>query len=159
MTRLFISYSRVDLEFAERLVERLRRVYGLPNVWYDDELHGGVRWWQAITTRAAECDVFICLLSNESVTSPYCKAEFTEAKRLQKPIVTVQIRDKTRLSDDLSEIQYVDMKRGMNDDTLARLIRAINEQAALPKKRRAVDTGYAYSPYSDQRRIGRFVTA
>ena len=140
MPQLFVSYSRVDLEFTERLVEHLRRVYGLPNVWYDDELHGGVRWWQAITTQIGECDVFIYLLSNESVTSPYCKAEFTEAKRLQKPIVTAQIRDKTRMSDDLSEIQYVDMKRGMNADTLARLIRAINEQAALPKKRRALWT-------------------
>ena len=138
MPQLFISYSRVDTETTERLVERLRRVYGLPNVWYDDELHGGMRWWQAILNQIAQCDVFIYLLSNESVTSPYCQAEFTEAKRLQKPIVTVQIRDRTRLSDDLSEIQYVDMKRGLNDDTLARLIRAINEQAQVPKKKRAL---------------------
>jgi hypothetical protein len=43
MTKLFISYSRVDTPFTERLVERLRRVYGLPNVWYDDELQGGQR--------------------------------------------------------------------------------------------------------------------
>jgi hypothetical protein len=102
MTKLFISYSRVDTSFTERLVERLRRVYGLPNVWYDDELHGGQRWWKMILEQVAACGVFIYLLSNESVTSPYCQAEFAEALRLQKPIVTVQVRDKTRLSDDLS---------------------------------------------------------
>jgi hypothetical protein len=80
--------------------------------------------------------VFIYLVSNESVTSPYCQAEFAEALRLRKVIVTVQVRDKTRLSDELNEIQYVDMKQVLNDDNLARLIRSINEQAALPKKRR-----------------------
>ncbi len=140
MVKLFISYSRVDTPFTELLVDRLRRVYGLPNVWYDDELHGGQRWWKTILEQIAACDVFVYLLSNESVTSPYCQAEFAEALRLQKPVVTVQIRDKTRLSDDLNEIQYVDMKRGLNDDNLARLIRAINELAALPKKRRALSS-------------------
>ncbi len=140
MTKLFISYSRVDTEFTERIVERLRRVYGLPNVWYDDELHGGQHWWNRILEEVTACDVFVYLLSNESVTSPYCQAEFTEARRLQKPIVTIQIRDKTNLSDELSEIQYVDMKRGLNDENLARLIRSINELAALPKKRRALWT-------------------
>src|SRR5690606_33899208 len=99
MPKLFISYSRVDTEITERLVNRLRRVYGLANVWYDDELYGGARWWQEILKQIANCQVFIYLLSNESVTSPYCKAEFTEAQRLQKPIVTVQVRDRTRLPD------------------------------------------------------------
>ncbi|MCA9909111.1 MAG: toll/interleukin-1 receptor domain-containing protein, partial [Anaerolineae bacterium] len=138
MPKLFVSYSRSDTDFTVLVIERLRRIYNLPNVWYDDDLHGGVHWWKAILSEIAECDVFIYLLSNESVTSPYCQAEFTEAQRLQKPIVTVQIRDNTQLSDDLSEIQYVDMKRGLDDENLARLIRAINEQSALAKKRRAL---------------------
>ncbi|MCL4251103.1 MAG: SUMF1/EgtB/PvdO family nonheme iron enzyme [Anaerolineae bacterium] len=138
MPKLFVSYSRSDTDFTVLLIERLRRIYNLPNVWYDDDLHGGVHWWKAILNEIAECDVFIYLLSNESVTSPYCQAEFTEAQRLQKPIVTVQIRDNTQLSDDLSEIQYVDMKRGLDDENLARLIRAINEQSALAKKRRTL---------------------
>jgi formylglycine-generating enzyme required for sulfatase activity len=138
MVKLFISYSRVDIALAELVVDRLRRVYGLPNVWYDDELHGGQRWWKAILEQIAACDVFVYLLSNESVTSLYCQAEFAEALRLRKPVVTVQVRDRTRLSEELNEIQYVDMKRGLNDENLARLIRAINELAALPKKRRAL---------------------
>ncbi len=140
MVKLFISYSRVDTAFAELIVERLRRVYGLPNVWYDDELHGGQRWWKAILEQIAACDVFVYLLSNDSVTSPYCQAEFAEALRLQKPVVTVQVRDKTRLSDELSEIQYVDMKRGLNDDNLARLMGSVNKMAEAPKKRRALSS-------------------
>ena len=140
MTKLFVSYSRVDTAVTERLVVRLRRAYGLAEVWYDDELHGGAQWWQTILAQIAACDVFLYLLSNESVTSPYCQAEFTEAKRLGKPIVTVQLRDRTRLSDDLKGIQYVDMKRGIDDENLMRLVGSINKMAELPKVRRALWT-------------------
>jgi hypothetical protein len=138
MVTIFVSYSRVDVEITQDVVTHLRRVYGLPNVWYDDEIHGGQRWWKAILEQIGACNVFVYLLSNESVTSPYCKAEFTEARRLQKPIVTVQVRDRTKLSDDLSEIQYVDMKHGLNADNLARLVRAINELGSMPKRRHAL---------------------
>ncbi|MBL8134580.1 MAG: SUMF1/EgtB/PvdO family nonheme iron enzyme [Anaerolineae bacterium] len=140
MTQLFVSYSRVDNDVVGLLVERLRRIYGLANVWYDDEIVGGAHWWSAILDQIDRCDVFLYLLSNESVTSPYCRAEFTEAQRLQRPVVTVQVRDRTRLSEDLNEIQYIDMKRGIDDENLARLIRAINEQAAFNKKRRPMWT-------------------
>lgn len=140
MPRIFISYSRVDAQFTRLLVGRLNTVYRPENVWYDEHLYGGVQWWQKILQEIAACDVFIYLLSNESVTSPYCHAEFTEAQRLQKPIVTVQIRDKTKLSQQLQMIQYVDMKGGITDESLARLIRSIHEQAELPKKRRALWT-------------------
>jgi hypothetical protein len=140
MTQIFVSYSRVDTPVTKQIVDRLRRVYGLPNVWYDDELYGGQSWWKTILEQIRVCDVFVYLLSNESVTSQYCLAEFAEAIRLQKPIVTVQIRDKTRLSPELDKVQHVDMKRGLNDDNLARLIRSINELAARPKKRRALSS-------------------
>ena len=138
MTKLFVSYSRVDTEFTERLVARLRRASYA--VWYDDDLHGGALWWQTILTQIAACDVFVYLLSNESVTSPYCQAEFAEAKRLQKPVVTIQIRDKTELSGDLGAIQYVDMKRGIDDENIMRLVGAITTMAALPVKKRALWT-------------------
>lgn len=140
MTRIFVSYSRVDKRFTEELVRHLRRTYGLANVWYDDELHGGVRWWQEILKQIAECDVFLYLLSNESVTSSYCQAEFTEARRLQKPIVTIQVRDRTRLSDELGEIQYVDMKHGIDSESFARLSGSINIMQGQAKKKRALWT-------------------
>lgn len=140
MLRLFISYSRVDSSTAELLIERLRQVFKNGKILYDGDISGGMYWWQTILNQIAQCDVFIYLLSNESVTSPYCQAEFAEAKRLQKPIVTVQIRDKTRLSKDLKEIQYVNMVKGLDDENLALLLGAIHEQAALPKKKRALWT-------------------
>lgn len=136
MARIFISYSRVDIEITERLVDRLRRIFGYEQVWYDDNLHGGDQWWLEIIRQIAVCDVFIYLLSNESVTSPYCLAEFEEARRLQKRIITVQVRDRTRIPDEMDDIQYVNMATGITDDGLARLAGSINKQAGLARKQR-----------------------
>jgi hypothetical protein len=106
-------------------------------IWYDDQLLGGDKWWDEILKQIAQCDIFIYLLSNDSVSSPYCQAEFAEARRLQKQIITVQIRDRTKLSDELSDIQYVDMKAGLDDaKAQARLVASINRQVALIPKRR-----------------------
>lgn len=137
MAKIFISYSRVDKAFAERFDARLRRMFPDVNVWYDDHLYGGQDWWQEILGHIAKCDIFIYLLSNESVTSPYCEAEFTEARRLQKRIITVQVRDRTALTDDLDDIQYVDMKNGVDDaDAVARLGGAVRLQLANVSRKR-----------------------
>jgi formylglycine-generating enzyme required for sulfatase activity len=130
MTQIFISYSHVDFPFLEQFAKRLKRIVPKASIWYDDEgLHGGDVWWEEILNAVAVSDLFIYLLSNESVKSEYCQAEFKEARRLQKRIITVQIRDRTELTDDLDDIQYVDMKNGLNDgDAVARLSGAVHMQ-------------------------------
>ena len=74
MAHLFVSYSRVDQAFTKNFVEQLREMFPQHTVWYDGSLHGGDRWWQEILAQIAACDIFIYLLSNESVTSLYCQA-------------------------------------------------------------------------------------
>ncbi|MBI5668202.1 MAG: toll/interleukin-1 receptor domain-containing protein [Chloroflexi bacterium] len=134
---IFISYSRVDKSFTEHFIARLRRLFPDVEIWYDDELHGGELWWDEIINQIAACDVFIYLLSNESVQSAYCQAEFTEARRLQKRVITVQIRDRTELTDDLDDIQYVDMKAGVDDpEVLTRLGGAVRLQLSKARKKR-----------------------
>jgi formylglycine-generating enzyme required for sulfatase activity len=129
MARFFISYSRVDETFTARFVELLRNdLAPAPThyVWYDRFLTGTQTWWDEILSQIAQADVFIYLLSNESVSSPYCRAEFEEARRLRKIILTVQVRDRTALQGVLADLQYVDMKRGMDDGaSVARLAAAI----------------------------------
>jgi len=130
MARFFISYSRVDSVFTEAFENLLRKdLAPAPDhyAWYDQHLTGGQKWWNEILSQIAQCDVFIYLLSNESVQSEYCQAEFKEAQRLQKYIFTVQVRDRTKLEGDLSDIQYVDMTLGLeNGVAVAKLARAIN---------------------------------
>lgn len=138
MTRIFISYSRVDRRFVEGLTDKLRRIYTHDNVWFDEGLHGGDIWWEEILDQIAEREIFIYVLSNESVQSEYCQAEFEEARRLQKQIVTVQARDRTQLTENLSDIHYVNMAGGSDDgDALADLIRAINKRMKNVPKRQS----------------------
>jgi formylglycine-generating enzyme required for sulfatase activity len=137
MAKIFISYSRVDREFVEALAKLLREVYGYDNVWYDENLHGGDIWWQEILDAIDRCEIFIYLLSNESVTSPYCLAEFQEAQRLHKGIITVQVRDRTNLTGKLSDIHYIDMKNGVYDTaSYNQLIKAISKQEKQGKPKR-----------------------
>ena len=137
MATFFISYSRVDKAFVERFVARLRRKFPNHTFWFDEELTGGDDWWAEIIGAIEKSDIFIYLLSNESVTSLYCQAEFREAQRLQRRIISVQARDRTTITGDLSKIQYVDMKTGVdNVDAQDELTRAVNKQVGLIPARR-----------------------
>lgn len=118
MTKFFISYSRVDLAFVRDFYASLQQLRPGDSIWYDKAPHGllgGDDWWEQIMQAVADCDIFIYILSNESVQSRYCQAEFEEARRLQKRIITVQARDRTKLEGKLKDIQYVEMKNGVED--------------------------------------------
>lgn len=126
MLRMFISYSRVDRALTAELVTRLRRINGANNVWFDESLHGGDLWWQTILIQIAKCDVFIYLISRDSIESEHCLAELNEARRLRKPVLPVLVRARTPIPPDLSVIQYVDMSAGITLDTVTDLEAAIN---------------------------------
>ncbi|MEO0565004.1 MAG: toll/interleukin-1 receptor domain-containing protein, partial [Chloroflexota bacterium] len=131
------------------MVDRLRRMYDPGDVWYDDGLHGGDLWWEEILDQIAAADIFIYVLSNESVQSDYCQAEFTEARRLQKAIITVQARDRTRLTDRLKDIHYINMTNGVTDgDALTDLYRSIDKQSRNIRRRRPLWAGRTPKPGS-----------
>ncbi len=123
MPKSFVSYSRADRQFVDDLIPLLRKVYGNDSVWFDDDIPGGHDWWQLILSEIAHCEVFVYLLSNEALASPYCQAEFREALRLQKPILPVIVRPKTQITDNtptdlrdiLEKTQHVDLSRGFRD--------------------------------------------
>ena len=146
--KVFISYSRVDTDFIENIYPLLGRKYGFENIWYDDWLHGGDDWWKTILEHVAWCDIFIYILSNEAVTSEYCQAEFAEAQRLSKHIITIQVRDRTKLDDTLSSIQFIDMKPGVNEtEAITRLFTSIDRvDVARVRRRRARWSGKTPKP-------------
>jgi hypothetical protein len=84
MAQIFISYSRSDEQFVERLLPLAKRLFPDYEFWYDDHISGGEDWWQRILDEIDRADLFIYLLSNESLESTYCQADFQEARRLRK---------------------------------------------------------------------------
>jgi TIR domain len=86
MTQVFISYSRKDLAFVERLAESLKTA-GL-QVWYDlSGLDVGTRWGREIQSAIEASQCFVVVLSPNSVESEWVEKEFLYANSLKKRII------------------------------------------------------------------------
>ena len=86
---LFVSYASQDRAAIDNLLATLRRTHRY--VWLDDELGGGEAWWRTILEQIRRCHVFIFAVSNNSLASKPCRAEYHYARALHRPILPVQI--------------------------------------------------------------------
>lgn len=124
MTRLFISYSRVDSDKLQELAGLLKLVYD--DIWYDTAgLVGGDVWWEKIKWQIENRDYFLYLLSPESIESEFCCKELDHAIKLNKHIVPIRIRDRTPRPDTLAQIHDIDWFGGKKLEGLARIIASI----------------------------------
>jgi WD40 repeat protein len=88
----FISYSRRDAGFVQRLVERLAQANR--NVWVDfDDIAPTADWWKAIRTGIEAADSFIFIISPDSVRSEICQNEIQHALANNKRFVPILYRD------------------------------------------------------------------
>jgi TIR domain len=88
-SRVFISYSRRDQPAVSKIASELDQLG--QEVWLDQELSGGQRWWDAILERIRACDCFIFALSEAAVTSKACRSELDYASKLGRWIVPVTV--------------------------------------------------------------------
>ena len=113
---VFISYSRVDSDFARRLNETLQ-IQG-KRTWFDQEsIASGTDFQQEIYGGIESSDVFLFVLSPQSINSPFCADEVEYAHGLNKRIVTVLHRpiDTVDLHPVLAKLQWLDF-RAYNGD-------------------------------------------
>lgn len=124
MAQIFISYSRSDKNFINQFIPLISKKYGRDFLWFDEEILGGIRWWEKILDEIAKCKIFIYLISTESLESRYCQAELQEALRLNKQILPVVIRRlipkypgtiRADLAEVLRSRQFIDMSQKIND--------------------------------------------
>ena len=73
MKKVFVSYSRNNLDVITQLVKDLQAV-GM-ETWHDQTLTGGQRWWDNILANIRGCDIFVFALSPESWESEACRSE------------------------------------------------------------------------------------
>jgi WD40 repeat protein len=92
MASLFISYSRKDIAFAHQLTTAFE---GQDlDFWIDwEDIPPTVEWWQEIEKGIEEADIFLFLLSPDSVTSKYCKKEIEHAVKNGKRLIPIVVRD------------------------------------------------------------------
>lgn len=84
--KLFVSYRSTDSTHVDPIVARLRSL-GY-EVWQDKtSIPPGQDWWEAICEGIVGCDVFLFMVSEESVKSFACLAELSYAHELNLPII------------------------------------------------------------------------
>ncbi len=123
--RLYISYSRADKAFVTRLATYLYRAYD--EVWYDEHRYGGDIWWDDLLWNLKACDIFIYLISPQSVEATYCRAEYAEALRLRKQILPVVIRDETPVPADMEVLPVVNMVGPFDASSVGELLAALKQ--------------------------------
>lgn len=86
--RVFISYSRDDLDFADQLYAALT-ICGFDPALDRHDIPGGEAWRDRLTSMISEADTIVFVLSDVSAGSDVCGWEVDEALRFNKRLIPV----------------------------------------------------------------------
>ena len=89
--RVFISYSRDDVDFADQL-EAALDAYGFETSIDRHGISGGEEWKRRLGNLISEADTVVFVLTPTSAGSPTCSWEVEEATRLSKRILPANWR-------------------------------------------------------------------
>jgi len=128
MTRVFISYSRVDEDFARRLATDLDRLGA--EVWIDvDDTPPGANWSTAVQQGLDTCDALLLIISPDAMASKNVEDEWQYVRDEGKAILPVLWRPVPRLHFQLRRIQYVDFHRQGYETALGQLRARLFDEA------------------------------
>ena len=89
--KIFISYSRMDLAFADRLDAALR-ARGFEPLIDRTEIYAFEEWWPRIEALITQADTVIFVLSPHAVSSDICGKEVAFAASLHKRFAPIVCR-------------------------------------------------------------------
>jgi formylglycine-generating enzyme required for sulfatase activity len=103
--KFFVSYSR-SVQKEVGAVIKLLRAAGY-EVWWDGDIPTMSDWWATILNEIEACEVFIFMISEKSVVSPYCMEELRYAIGRNRPVLPFILDDHTKynLPDELGRGQ------------------------------------------------------
>lgn len=87
--KVFVSYARRDRATVDALLQDIRRARH--DVWVDEELTGGQRWWETILGTIRGADVFLVALSPDWLTSKACAAELQYAVACNRAVLPIMV--------------------------------------------------------------------
>src|SRR5664279_1878232 len=106
--RVFISYSRKDMAFAERL-EGALQTRGIKPLIDRSEIYAFEDWWKRIEALVTQADTIVMVLSPDAISSEVCMKEIAFAASLNKrfaPIVWLRVDDKM-VPETLSRLNFI----------------------------------------------------
>lgn len=120
MDKIFISYSRKDIDFARKLAGDLEKA-GY-DVWWDiTDLHGGDDWVRTLPAAIADSKYMIVVLTPNSVESEWVRKEYTQALNLRKKIIPIMLVPAT-VPFALNTINYVNFALGEYENNFKSLL-------------------------------------
>jgi hypothetical protein len=151
-TYVFISYSREDRPFVERLTAGLREA-GV-RTWTDlDNIVPGQDWSQAIDRGLNEAKALIYVASRNSARSPWMDAEYTAFQSKSGRVIPIIIDDSgpDNVPLPLRRFQWVDF-RGPFELALGTLLEGIGElRSASPVPvSKPKSKGYVFISYANE---------
>lgn len=120
--RVLVSAHPANRAVADALVERLKKLY---DVWTDRELVAGQHRQQEVTRQIQERNVYIALVSVESVLSKAWQDDLAEAVRSSRFIIPVLAGEYAVLPTKIEHLIPLDMRDGFYDEAFLELLRAI----------------------------------
>src|SRR3984885_5432752 len=106
--RIFISYSRKDMAFADRL-EAALKARGFEPLIDRTEIYAFEDWWKRIQTLIGKADTIVFVLSPDAIVSDVALKEVGHAASLNKrfaPIVCRRVEDSV-VPDALRRLNYI----------------------------------------------------
>lgn len=123
MQKIFISYSRKDVDFVRRLAGDLEKASY--DVWWDlSDLRGGDDWVSLIANAIATSEAVIVVLSPNSIESPWVRKEYTQAIGLGKRLIPIMYSP-VPMPFALNTINYVNFASGDYADNINSLLGAL----------------------------------
>ena len=109
--RIFLSYAAADREYARKLRSLLSQRSNL-YVFTLEGLSAGEAWESKLKDELSQCDIFIVLLSSNSVNSKWVLSELGAAWALNKLIIPVVTHAEvlSKIPMDLRKIYSVEIK-------------------------------------------------
>lgn len=104
---VFISYSRRDIDFVNKLVADLRRQRA--TVWFDKRLRVGKDWQVQLEQAIKQSDAFVLVMSPDSLASEWVQWEIEKAREHGKPIFPLWHRECDDVPSELARLQRIDL--------------------------------------------------
>lgn len=143
MSHIFISYSRKDFDFVQKIVDALA-VNNL-DTWIDwKSIPKGEDWEQEIYRGIEEADAFLFLISPNSVASQMCNKEIEHAVKNGKRILPIFIRDAALKSihPEISKRNWIFCRDGQDDF-----------KKAIEETRKTIHTDYEWLKYHTELQV------
>jgi hypothetical protein len=120
MAKVFISYSRKDIDFVRKLAGDLETA-GY-DVWWDiTDLQGGDDWVNTIPQAISSSQYVIVVLTPASIESEWVRKEYTQALSLRKKIIPLMLIPSS-VPFALNTLNFVNFASGEYEDNFKKLL-------------------------------------